>query len=75
MTLELNILDIAKQPSEEKELREVHSIESMAQEHMNTTLFGDSLEICLVKSTSSEFEYIIEEDCLTLARELELVSI
>lgn len=47
MTFELNIFNIAKQPREIYEIIEVNYIESLAQDHLNMALHGDSLDTCM----------------------------
>ena len=55
MTLEINILNVAKQVSDKGEVHEVSCIDSIVQGHMTTSLFSNPLESCLVAPSSLEY--------------------
>ena len=55
MTCKLNIFNIAKQIGDEGEVQEVSSIESIMEDCMQTSLYSDLLEACLVNLTTIEY--------------------
>ncbi|XP_057502691.1 uncharacterized protein LOC130786401 [Actinidia eriantha] len=55
MTCELNIFNIAKQIGDKGEIQEINSIESIVEECMQTSLYSDPLELCLINPTNIEY--------------------
>ncbi|XP_057491359.1 uncharacterized protein LOC130777083 [Actinidia eriantha] len=55
MTCELNIFNIAKQIGDKGEVQEINNIESIVEECMQTSLYSDPLELCLINPTNIEY--------------------
>ena len=55
MTCELNIFNIAKQIGDKGEVQEINSLESIVEECMQTSLYSDPLELCLINPTTIEY--------------------
>ncbi|XP_057491373.1 uncharacterized protein LOC130777106 [Actinidia eriantha] len=55
MTCELNIFNIAKQIGDKGEIQEINNIESIVEECMQTSLYSDPLELCLINPTTIEY--------------------
>ncbi|XP_057481142.1 uncharacterized protein LOC130768164 [Actinidia eriantha] len=55
MTCELNIFNIAKQIGDKGKIQEINSIESIVEECMQTSLYSDPLELCLINPTNIEY--------------------
>ena len=55
MTCELNIFNVAKKVGDEGEVQEVSSIESIVEDYIQTSIYSNLLETCLVNPTTIEY--------------------
>ena len=56
MTLELNVFNAGNQMGDDEEVHEVNLIEEVVQEHVDSILYKDPLELCLISQEGSHVE-------------------
>ena len=73
MTCKLNIFNVAKQVRDEGEIQKVASMESIVEDCMQTSLYSDPLETCLVNPTT--IVYSLNEEMKLLYSLLDITEI
>ena len=58
MTLELNVFNVCKHPTQDIEVHEVDFIEELIDQHFTTSILSDPLDVCSICSNISEVESI-----------------